>query len=163
MPERPSPAFEAAIYAGLRAAGATVPAGVLKRFSTYLGEGFQIRNDLNDWQADDSNKRKIGLDVLADRPTILHVFAMQSPDESAIAEFAESFGSIIARRSVGTSPPVVSSIRRVRESRTVCAKRCATGALAAAAEFPSDDIQELMRFLVRMVLWEPANSRPPAS
>ena len=60
-----APAFEVALYAGLRAAGIAVEAGTLRRFSTFVGEGFQIRNDLDDWNEDGRNKRKRGLDAHA--------------------------------------------------------------------------------------------------
>ena len=73
-----APAFEVALYAGLRAAGVHMDLGALRRFSTFLGEGFQIRNDLDDWHADDNNKRSRGLDAQAGRPTILRAFAAEN-------------------------------------------------------------------------------------
>ncbi|MGD0516051.1 MAG: polyprenyl synthetase family protein [Thermoguttaceae bacterium] len=160
--QKTAPAFEAAIHAGLRAAGVNIQINTLRRFSTYLGEGYQIRNDLDDWQADDLNKRKRGLDVLANRPTILRVFAMENGCESALMELAESDGKF---------PPDyrLEQVRRLYCQSGAFAKaemlyqKLRDRALNSAAEFPTDDIRELMRFLVRMVLRESAYSQAPAS
>lgn len=73
-----APAFEAALFAGLRMAGA---AGHLRqplaRFARHLGVAFQIRNDLDDWQQQPANKRAAGRDLAAARPTLLRALAQQ--------------------------------------------------------------------------------------
>src|SRR5256885_1121022 len=73
-----SPAFEAALYAGLRLAG---PADKYERmvseFSKNLGVAFQILNDLRDWEGDSDNKMMAGQDVLAARPTLLLALALE--------------------------------------------------------------------------------------
>lgn len=73
-----APAFEAALYAGLRLAG---PAESLEepaaRFSRHLGVAFQILNDLDDWQGDSDNKRRRGADLVAGRPTLLWALALE--------------------------------------------------------------------------------------
>ncbi len=89
-----APAFEVALYAGLRAAEVCLEVGVLRRFSTFLGEGFQIRNDLDDWQEDDRNKRRRGLDAQAGRPTILRAFVAESTYAVALAELAAGNGHL---------------------------------------------------------------------
>ena len=151
--QKTAPAFEAAIYAGLRAADVTMDIDALRSFSTYLGEGFQIRNDLDDWREDDRNKRKRGLDVFALRPTILRVFAIENGCGSALKEFAESNGKI---------PPEI-RLEKVRELYSQSGAfekveqlydKLRDRALNAAQHFPTPDIQELMSFLVRMVLRE---------
>jgi geranylgeranyl pyrophosphate synthase len=86
---------------------------------------------------------------------------MQQPDEAAIAALAESSDRFSEDR-----------LEQVRlwyhcsgafeKAERLCQKM-RDRALAAADEYPSEDIRELMRFLVRMVLWEPANLQPPAS
>jgi geranylgeranyl diphosphate synthase, type II len=161
--QKTAPAFEAAVYAGLRAAGIAVPSGVLKRFSRYLGNGYQIRNDLNDWQADESNKRKIGLDVLANRPTILHVFAMNARNDSAspIAEFLESLERFSPEERLEQVRQWYHRSGAFEKAERLCQKM-RDRALEAADEFPTDDLRELMRFLVRIVLWIPPSSRMPA-
>jgi geranylgeranyl pyrophosphate synthase len=73
-----APAFEAALFAGLRLAG---PAQNYEKqvveFSRHLGVAFQIQNDLKDWQADENNKLIAGQDALAARPTLLLALALE--------------------------------------------------------------------------------------
>jgi geranylgeranyl diphosphate synthase, type II len=157
-----APAFEVALYAGLRAAGVSTDDGALRRFSTWLGEGFQIRNDLDDWRQDNDNKRGRGLDALAGRPTILRAFAAENGCAPALAELAKGNGRV---------PPaqVLEQVRQLYDQAGAFARteqlfgKLRARALDAAAEFPNDDLRELMRFLVRMVLPEPAESEVRAS
>ena len=151
--QKTAPAFEVALYSGLRAAERTMDFAVLRRFATYLGEGFQIKNDLDDWRQDDRNKRNRGLDVLAGRPTMLRVFAAGSSYAADLAELAGSNGRF----------PPAERVERYRElycrsgafARTdQLYQKLRDRALEAAAQFPTADLQELMRFLVRMVLRE---------
>ena len=73
-----APAFEAALYAGLRLAGSAEPyRQQVARFARHLGVAFQILNDLDDWQRDPSNKRHAGTDVLGGRPTVLWALALE--------------------------------------------------------------------------------------
>ncbi|MFP6649907.1 MAG: polyprenyl synthetase family protein, partial [Pirellulaceae bacterium] len=76
-----SPAFEAALLAGIRLAR---PIGDLaepiKLFARNLGVAFQILNDLGDWLGDDDNKLAAGLDTLGGRPTILLALALDALD-----------------------------------------------------------------------------------
>ncbi len=73
-----APAFEAALYAGLRLAGpAEAYRPQVARFARHLGVAFQILNDLDDWRRDPSNKRYTGTDVLGGRPTVLWALALE--------------------------------------------------------------------------------------
>src|SRR5439155_20823884 len=81
-----APAFEAALYAGLRLAGdAAKYEKLVAEFSRSLGVAFQILNDLKDWTADEDNKLVAGQDVRAARPTLLLALALEAakPDERA--------------------------------------------------------------------------------
>lgn len=82
-----APAFEAALYAGLRMAG---PAEAYRepaaRFSRHLGVAFQILNDLDDWKVFQPNKRSRGLDLLHGRPTVLWALAQEGLDPAGLAE-----------------------------------------------------------------------------
>jgi geranylgeranyl pyrophosphate synthase len=73
-----APAFEAALYAGLRLAG---PADDYEKpvaeLSKNLGVAFQVLNDLKDWAPDGDNKLLAGQDVLAARPTLLLALALE--------------------------------------------------------------------------------------
>lgn len=77
-----SPAFEAAILAGLRMAGPIDRwREPIARFSRQLGAAYQIVNDLEDQQAAGHNKRQSDTDLLAGRPTILLALAAEAlPD-----------------------------------------------------------------------------------
>jgi len=73
-----APAFEAALYAGLRLAGpARAYRQPVARFARHLGVAFQILNDLDDWDGDPTNKRHAGTDVLGGRPTVLWALALE--------------------------------------------------------------------------------------
>ncbi len=90
-----APAFEAALYAGIRLAG---PADSYRkpigRFARHLGVAFQILNDLEDWRIDRSNKRGIGGDVLGGRPTVLWALALQESKKCT----REELKSLLERR-----------------------------------------------------------------
>lgn len=77
-----SPAFEAALYAGLRLAG---PAEAYRHpigtYSYHLGIAFQILNDLEDWKESQPNRLAIGSDALGGRPTVLWALALEKLDE----------------------------------------------------------------------------------
>jgi geranylgeranyl pyrophosphate synthase len=73
-----APAFEAALYCGLRLAGpADAYAEPVAQLAKHLGIAFQILNDLQDWQGDDFNKLTLGGDVLGGRPTVLWALALE--------------------------------------------------------------------------------------
>ena len=79
-----SPAFEAAFYCGLRLAGDVneETKKQVKGFARNLGVAFQILNDLKDWKFDDKNKKSMGSDLLAGRPTILWALALEGLNDS---------------------------------------------------------------------------------
>ena len=82
-----APAFEAALFAGIRLAGPVGPYGQpIKVFARNLGVAFQILNDLNDWRGDQHNKLTAGADLLAGRPTILWALALESLDDRSVDE-----------------------------------------------------------------------------
>ncbi|MBC7819827.1 MAG: polyprenyl synthetase family protein, partial [Planctomycetaceae bacterium] len=74
-----SPAFEAALYAGLRMAGSVEKyESLIGPFCRHVGIGFQILNDLKDWRGDNDNKMVAGQDALALRPTLMMALAWQA-------------------------------------------------------------------------------------
>lgn len=76
-----SPAFEAALYSGIRMAGdATSLLEPIRVFSRNLGVAFQILNDLDDWNPNAANKVAAAGDVLGGRPTLLLALALQGLD-----------------------------------------------------------------------------------
>jgi geranylgeranyl diphosphate synthase, type II len=73
-----SPAFEAALYSGLRLAG---PADAYEKpvaeLCKHLGIAFQVLNDFKDWDGDEDNKLVAGQDALSARPTLLLALALE--------------------------------------------------------------------------------------
>jgi geranylgeranyl pyrophosphate synthase len=73
-----SPAFEAALYTGVRLAGtADHLEKLIADFTRNIGVAFQILNDIKDWVGDEDNKLVAGQDVLAARPTLLLALALE--------------------------------------------------------------------------------------
>ncbi|RMF87119.1 MAG: DUF116 domain-containing protein, partial [Planctomycetota bacterium] len=71
-----SPAFEAALFAGVLLGAGDVPQrDLLAAFSRHLGVAFQIQNDLDEWEPDPHNKRLAGGDVLDGKPNLLWALA----------------------------------------------------------------------------------------
>src|SRR5262249_36715768 len=85
-----APAFEAALYAGLRLAGPVEAyEKTVVEFSRHLGVAFQILNDLKDWDGDGDNKLVAGQDALAARPTLLLALALEAASPEIRAELLE--------------------------------------------------------------------------
>tara|TARA_R110002095_G_scaffold179899_1_gene157431 strand:- start:5581 stop:7428 length:1848 start_codon:yes stop_codon:yes gene_type:complete len=85
-----SPAFEAALYAGIRMTGSVGQyEELISSFSRHIGVGFQILNDLKDWNGDDNNKLITGQDALAMRPTLLLALALQTADDQQKADLKD--------------------------------------------------------------------------
>jgi geranylgeranyl diphosphate synthase, type II len=155
-----SPAFEAALYAGLRLAGVDVEPETLRRYSTYLGEAFQIQNDLDDWLDDDDTKRYRGLDLRAARPTILRAFAAESPCSQTLVNLADR-DLDLPRDKVAEQVRDVYRRSGAFDKAERLLQKLRARALEAAEAFPSADLQELMRFLVRMALRESPEDEAP--
>jgi geranylgeranyl pyrophosphate synthase len=76
-----APAFEAALYAGVRLASPAEPyTEAVARFARHLGVAYQILNDLEDWDDEQPNKQAHGTDVLGGRPTVLWALALEGLD-----------------------------------------------------------------------------------
>jgi len=156
-----APAFEAALYSGVRLAG---PAEKYEKavtdFSRHLGVAFQILNDLKDWGGDADNKLVAGQDVLAARPTLLLALALEG---LSAPEKAELLGLVAAARE-HTSPDdtaaadTVGRVRGLYQKAQVFAKadalvekyRARAEALADGVE-PAE-LRELLYYLVDTVL-----------
>lgn len=147
-----APAFEVALYAGLRAAEVDLPEEALRQFSMYIGEGYQVYNDLQDWNEESNNKLELGRDIIAGRPTILRAFALE-------AGGAEQLAALTREARLQEEPAVV--VERVRElyvslgaieRAEVLYARLRERALDLAGQLGEPALQELLRFLARNVL-----------
>lgn len=150
-----SPAFEAALYAGLRLAGPIEPyEELIPVFTRHLGVGFQILNDLQDWQEDNHNKLVSGQDAAALRPTLLLALAYAAADHAGRAEL----DAIVADK--GSPALRAGRLRRVYEQFGVydqahaLVEKSRARAEALADEVQPDSLRQLLYFLVDMVLAE---------
>jgi geranylgeranyl diphosphate synthase type II len=161
-----APAFEAALYAGLRLAG---PADDYEKavgdFSKNLGVAFQILNDLKDWDGDGDNKLIAGQDVLAARPTLLLALALEG---STAAEREELLGLIQHRPDKDAAAAIIERVRQLFVKAQVFMKaEKLVEKYRARAEAVADDIQptelrELLYYLVDSVLDRAAPAEPEA-
>jgi geranylgeranyl pyrophosphate synthase len=151
-----SPAFEAALYAGLRLAGPVAAyEEMIPIFARHLGVGFQILNDLKDWEGDDHNKMIAGQDALALRPTLLLALAFEAADAGQRRELE----SIVGDRCQDEPASLrMGRLRRLFEECGVFEKarglveKSRARAEALADEVQPDSLRQLLYFLVDMVL-----------
>ena len=144
-----APAFETALFAGLRAAGAKIDTTLLRRFSTCLGEGYQVLNDLADWRDDDRNKVTLGQDVLAQRPTILRAFAIEAGGAIRLAEIAGAQSEDAA--TVAAAKALYSALGVFYRAEALLEK-LRSRADGIAGEINDAGLRDLLRFLVRIIL-----------
>lgn len=159
-----SPAFEAALYAGLRMAGpVTQYEEMIPQFCRQLGVGFQILNDLHDWNGDDHNKLVAGQDALSMRPTLLLALAF----EAANPEQRDELHAIL-----NSKEPAAVRLRRLRRVYDACGvftkaealvEKSRARAEALADEVEPEALRQLLYFLVDSVLAEEEGPPPIAS
>ena len=156
-----APAFEVAMYAGLRLACSSLhadPAHVhaqtrnIRAFSRYLGVAYQVLNDLDDWQDDGRNKVVAGQDSLAERPTMLRALAFQSADDAGRRELLGS-ASVEQDSDQGLERLRVLYERLgVFERAERLVERYRERASAEADRTEPEALRELMHFILRTVL-----------
>jgi geranylgeranyl pyrophosphate synthase len=148
-----APAFDAALYTGLRLAG---PADhydpAIQAFCRHVGVAFQILNDLDDWSGDTRNKQRAGGDVLAMRPTLLLAFALEA---ASAAQRKELRALVAAEHRDGTA---VKRARRIYEECGVfdqaqrLARKYRERARAVAADIEPVGLRHLLGFVVDTLL-----------
>lgn len=157
-----SPAFEAALYAGLRMANHPLAnTDLVPQFCRHVGVAFQVLNDLKDWNGDTDNKLVAGQDALALRPTLLLALALKDANEQQKAELQE----ILAEPSTGTTNH--KRIDRLRDIFRACdvfdkaefyVERSREKAEALVAGVDDEQIRNLLQFFIENVL---AKELPP--
>ena len=153
-----SPAFEAALFSGIRLAGDAEPyRDAIRTFSRNLGVAFQILNDLGDWAGDDSNKLFAGGDVMGGRPTLLWALALQSLSDQDAGELRR-----LAQPDCGLSDQQrMQRVRRLYEKADVfetslkLVDKHQARAEQVADEIDVDALRRLFYFLVDTVLERP--------
>jgi geranylgeranyl pyrophosphate synthase len=155
-----APAFEAAMYAGIRLAladleqsdGPAADPATIRPFCRYLGVAYQVLNDLKDWDRDNHDKLVAGQDSIAARPTVLLAFALDAGDEAANRELL---------RVLGDDAPEETRFRRLRDiylARGVfdtadrLVEKYRQRARAEADAIQPHALRELMHFVIETVL-----------
>ncbi|MGC9319192.1 MAG: polyprenyl synthetase family protein [Armatimonadota bacterium] len=153
-----APAFEVALYAGLRAAAVECDETLLSRFSTYLGEAYQVLNDLDDWRPDGGNKAALGQDVLTGRPTILRAFAIEAGGWERLSRLSNEDST---ERVVAQVRALYEELAAFEKARML-AERLKMRCRKLADDARPDAVGELLRFLVRAILRERPATPPGA-
>jgi geranylgeranyl diphosphate synthase, type II len=161
-----APAFEAALYSGIRLAGPTdVYEKMIGDFSRNLGVAFQILNDLKDWEGDSDNKLLAGQDVLAARPTLLLALALESASPRDREE-------LLTLARTAQEQPEVQVLERARslyskynvfDKAERMVEKFRAKAEALADEVTPVELRELLYYLVDSVLDRSRHVDPPTT
>lgn len=160
-----SPAFEAALYAGLRMADHPLAdSEVVPQFCRHVGVAFQVLNDLKDWNGDKDNKMKAGQDALALRPTVLLALALKEADCAQRAELREI---LCDQAGQATELTRIQRIRTIFEACDVFQKaellveKSREKAESLIESVADERIRELFQFFVDTVLTREEVPGPP--
>ena len=157
-----SPAFEAALFCGVRLAGSAEPyVESIVQFARHLGIAFQILNDLKDWEGDDNNKLIAGGDVVGGRPTVLWALALAGLSDSARLELEQLITDekqtdefrVFRVRQFYCEADVFATARQLVDKYQQRAEK-------VADELPSDDLRRLFYYLIDTILERPADRSP---
>ncbi len=149
-----APAFEAALFAGLRLSGpVAVPRETTARLARHIGVAFQILNDLDDWSDHQPNKRSTGGDTLGRRPTVLWALALANLDSAGRREL-----ELLTSRAAKRPSEVVEAVRALYEragvfeqARTLVAKH-RQRAREISDAFEPAPLTQLLHYLTDTVL-----------
>jgi geranylgeranyl pyrophosphate synthase len=151
-----APAFEAALYAGVRTARrASLDRALtenLRRFCRFVGVAYQLLNDLKDWTADRRDKLVAGQDSLARRPTMLLALALEEGDAATLRRLASVTEPDVAR------DLKLESLRKVYEERGVfdqtrqLVEKYRERARAEADAARAEALRDLLHFLLEALL-----------
>jgi len=159
-----SPAFEAAVALGVRLAGPRPEeVGAIGRYALHVGTGFQVLNDLKDWEGDLENDRRAAGDLLGGRPTLMWSLALErlpAPEMERLTRLAAEAG-----RPDATEADVAACVAEVRglyeradvfaRTRAIVAReRAAAAAAVATCRLPR--LREVLEFLLDLAVPEQA-------
>ena len=151
-----SPAFEAALYSGLRLAKHPLAESeMVSKFCRHLGVGFQILNDLKDWRGDADNKLVAGQDALARRPTILLALALKSASDDQRIQLEELFASDCSDENSEERLAQLRDIFQacdVFENAELLVERCCERATVLIEDVEERPIRDLLHFFLETVL-----------
>jgi geranylgeranyl pyrophosphate synthase len=148
-----APAFEAALYAGMRLAGPLDEREPLvAEFSRNLGVAYQIINDLKDWDGDDNNKLVRGQDVLSARPTLLLALAMEKATAAQTRELREILADAEKCECAIHRVRQIYGAHQVFEQAETMVRKYRERCEAVAASATPDALRELLTFFVNTLL-----------
>lgn len=150
-----SPAFEAALYTGVRLAGPTdAYEKMIPDFSRNIGVAFQILNDLKDWTGDEDNKLVAGQDVLSARPTLLFALALESAGAADKTELLRIAGghSKVAPEEIVERARAIYFRTKVFEKADKLIEKFRAKCETLADEIECNPFRELLYYLVDSVL-----------
>jgi geranylgeranyl pyrophosphate synthase len=141
-----APAFEAALYAGVRCAGEDWrDPTMLRSYCRYIGVAYQVANDLKDWERDERDKLVAGQDALANRPTLIRALAEQAGYEEPEAPADDPEAVLAARRRAYQELGVFDKAQQLVDEY-------GRRALDAAEGMPSAALAGFLRFVVETIL-----------
>ncbi|MFN9415688.1 MAG: polyprenyl synthetase family protein [Pirellula sp.] len=150
-----APAFEAALYTGIRLAGdVTAHVEPVKQFARNIGVAFQIINDLQDWHGDDHNKLGAAGDILGGRPTILLALALQSlaaDDQQRLLDALSNVHYTSNSQRVATARELMEKGRVFEQAEKLIEKH-RERSLEVAQSIEPESLRRLMLYLVDTVL-----------
>lgn len=157
-----SPAFEAALYAGLRLANHPLAkTDLVSQFCRHVGVAFQVLNDLKDWQGDSDNKLVAGQDAAALRPTVLLALALK---DATCEQKAELKQLLTAGEETLAGPQRIERLREifhaseVFDKAEVLVERTREKAESLLNDIDDVSVRDLLRFFVETIL---ARELPP--
>ncbi len=157
-----APAFESALYCGMRLAGPCddqIPA--IRAFARNLGVAFQILNDLKDWEGDLDNKKSVGMDLLSGRPTLLWALAMEglsTPLRQELIDLVDN-ASLPQDQRLNRARHLYFEARVFETAHKLIDKH-QERAEAVADEMQPDELRRLLYYLVDTVLDRSEEVRP---
>jgi geranylgeranyl pyrophosphate synthase len=151
---------------GIRLAGvAPAAAAAIDRYALHVGTGFQVLNDLKDWEGDLENDRRAAGDLLGGRPTLLWALAIEVLTDSDVARLRAIAGEsarpdlsataaaalLDEARSLYAKAGVISRARAVAAEQ----RRLAADAIAACR---MRRLREVLEFLLDLAVPEASES-----
>lgn len=160
-----APAFEAALYTGIRLATDASPySEAVKLFARNIGVAFQIINDLQDWHGDDHNKLAAAGDILGGRPTVLLALALQSlsaEDQQKLLEAMNGNDIMSDSYRIATARELLEKGRVFEQAEKLIEKH-RERALDAAQNIEPEALRRLMLYLIDTVLDQSGLQSSPA-
>lgn len=138
-----APGFSASIEIGLRAAGSPCAYTSIRRFAHHLGLCFQIHDDIQDWNEDET---LASADLIAGQPTILSAFAVAAGRGDELVQYQRTLHGLTLATAGHRIYCEINAFRMAYD----LADRHRACALSIIREIPEPGVQAFLHFLVRL-------------